>query len=80
MCNVSKCPYGINRVKLTCFCSSASLQTNNSKFASEVTLNPQSLYHVTSRHENLRKGFVSPVFIGDGKPAVVGAIQSRIMS
>jgi len=80
MCNVGKCTYGINHQKLTRFCSAASLQTNDNKFASEVTLNLQTLYHVTSRHENLRKGFVSTLLTGDGKPGVVGVIQSRIMS
>lgn len=70
----------MNHIKLTCFCSSASLQMKDSKFASEVTFNLQSLYHVTSRHENLPKGFVSTLSIADDKPAVIGVIQSRIMN
>lgn len=55
---IRKCTYDINHIKLTRFCSSASLQTNDSKFANEVTLNLQSLNHANSRHENPRKGFV----------------------
>lgn len=70
----------MNHIKLTCFCSSMSLQMKDSKFASEVTFNLQSLYHVTLRHENLPKGFVSTLFIADDKPAVTGVIQSRIMN